>query len=135
MSLHINATSINFGLYDSQSFSPSTHAASSLCPTLCLKAFTSISFASLQLGIGRPMLSKGTRGRDLHRNFSIVGIQLRTCILLGYLDPAESCIPYRAFTRSSKRTAKRVPARPICLFRVICRATPDIIAGINVRLL
>ena len=44
-------------------------------------------------------------------------------------------LPYRAFTRSSKRTAKRVPARPICLFRVICRATPDTIAGINVRLL
>ena len=48
---------------------------------------------------------------------------------------AESGIPYRAFTRSSKRTAKRVPTRPICLFRVICGAAPDTIAGINVRLL
>ena len=48
---------------------------------------------------------------------------------------AESGIPYRAFTRSSKRTAKRVPARPICLFRVICGAAPDTITGINVRLL
>ena len=108
---------------------------SSLCPTLPLKTLPSISFAPLQLGIGRPILSKGSRGRDLHRNFSIVDIQLRTCIFLRYLDPTESDIPYRAFTRSSKRTAKRVPARPICLFRVICGATPDTIAGINVRLL
>ena len=125
----------NPDLYDSQNFSSSTHAASSLCPTLPLKTLPSISFAPLQLGIGRPILSKGSRGRDLHRNFSIVDIQLRTCIFLRYLDPAESGIPYRAFTRSSKRTAKRVPARPICLFCVICGATPDTIAGINVRLL
>ena len=43
----------NSDLSVSQSSSPSTHASSSLCPTLCLKALPSISFAPLQLGARR----------------------------------------------------------------------------------